>query len=293
MQRRANMQASSLIIILSILTILVQFIGYYFIESVFVLWTVSCFISFLSCHILQQRTITYNAAFNYSILTIFMSLIFIVLTYGNKQSILPYSEALIGLAVINWLIPSLNAFLRHMFDYGIKLDDYNEFFRNTSVIFLLFYVFILIYGNFSTHAFPWAYHGIAKSANFMPFQIISSHIENHYLDGSITMTMILNYLLPRVLLFLPYGFYTSLTLRNHPLLHKLVAFITLPLVIEVLQFFIVNKRCDIDDFIFATLGGLLGALVFVLMNLIFYAKTGKDFLKKESGFRYMGNLLHF
>ena len=293
MQRRANMQASSLIILLSILTILVQFIGYYFIESVFVIWAISSIITLLCCHILQERTITFNACFNYSILTVFISLIFIVLTYGNDKSFLSYSSTMLGIAVINWLIPTLNGAFRNMFAYGVRLEDYNDFFRNTSVVFILFYSILLIYGNFAVHAFPWAYHDIAGSANFVPFQIITTQIENYYLDGSTSLGVILTYLLPRILIFLPYGFYAGLALHRRPILYKLGALIALPLIIEIVQFFMFNKRCDIDDLIYALIGGFFGALLFFITNLIFRATTGKDFLKKETGSRYLGNLLHF
>ncbi len=293
MQRRANMQASTLVILLSILTILVQFIGYYFTPSVFVIWTLSCIITLLCCHILHERTITFNSCFNYSLLNIFMSLIFIVLTYGNDQAILPFSGTMIGIVVINWLAPAFIGLLRHTFDYGIRLDDYNVYFRNTSIVFVFFYTVILIYGSFATHAFPWLYHDIGTNANFMPFQIITTQIENNYLDGSVTLGAIFTYLLPRILYFLPYGFYLGLLLRKRPLLYKLAALTALPLIIEIVQYFIINKRCDVDDLIYGMLGGFFGILFFLLTNLLFRVKTGKDFLRKENGFRYIGDLLHF
>jgi VanZ like family. len=293
MQRRANMQASSLIILLSILTILVQFIGYYLFEPVFVIWAISCIASALCSYIIQERTITYNSCFYYSILTLFMSLIFIVSTFGNNQSVIPYSGAMLGIAVINWLVPSLSGYIRHMIDYGAKLEDYTEFFRNSSIVFLLFYAILLIYGSFVTDAFPWAYRDVTNSANFMPFQIITTQLDNYYLDGSVQLSDIFTYLIPRILIYSPFGFYVGLAFHKRPLWYKLVALLSLPFLLELLQYFIINKRCDIDDLIYALIGGALGALFFFLTNLVSRTTTGKDFLKRDTGLRYIENLLHF
>lgn len=293
MQRRANMQASSLIILLSILTILVQFISYYLFDSVLVIWLLAILVGSICCHILQQKTITFTSCFYYSVLNIFMSLIFIVMSYGNSNSPLPYTGTMLGIAMINWMVPAISGIVRHILEYGVKLEDYNDFFRNTSAVFILFYTCLFIYGSFWANAFPWFYQEIAAKANFLPFQIISTQIENYYLDGSTSLTTILTYLLPRVFLYIPYGFFVAILLRKYTLLYKLIAIISFPFVIELLQYFIINKRCDIDDFIYAIIGGILGSLVFFFINLLFNALTGKDFLGRESSFRYMSHLLHF
>ncbi len=293
MQRRSNIQASSLIISLSMLTIFLQLTGYYYIHSTFILWTASVLMNALCCHILQQRTFTFNATFHYSLLNMFMILLVIVLTYGSKDSLLPYSGILLGIAVISWLVPALSGLLRHLLTYGVVLEDYKEFFRNTSIVFILFYTIVLLVGSFGANAFPWAYRNIPESANLVPLKTLTNLIENYTLDGSSTFSEILSYLLPRLFLYLPYGFYIALAVRKYSVIHKLLLLISLPLVIEILQYFIINRRSDIDDFIFAFLGGILGIFTFFLVNLIFRVVTGKEFLKKETGLHYTGNLLHF
>ncbi|HWT74498.1 MAG TPA: hypothetical protein VN258_07230, partial [Mobilitalea sp.] len=214
MQRRMNIQASSLIILLSVLTILVQFTAYYFIEANYIIWGAACIITIVCCHILQEETSTYEACFQYSFLTLFISLVILVVTYfGNVQDFLPYSSIMLGIAVINWFLPLLHCFIRYMLEYGTKVDDFNEFYRNTSILFLVIYLSVIFYGAFVKNSFPWAYPLTYDTYNLMPFGILSTQIED-YLYGNIPLSDIITYLLSRTLVFLPYGFYITLLLRR-------------------------------------------------------------------------------
>jgi glycopeptide antibiotics resistance protein len=61
----------------------------------------------------------------------------------------------------------------------------------------------------------------------------------------------------------------------------------------VLQYIFFPARCDIDDVIYGLLGGLLGSLGFFLLNLIFKAFSGKEFLAKDPAYRFSNSSLHF
>lgn len=293
MQRRTNIQISSLISILSIITILVQFTTYYFIDAFYLIWGISCLISILCCHVLLEQTVTYEACFNYSLLTIFVSGIIVVLSYfGKNESLLPYTGTMLGIALINWLIPMLHCFLRYMLEYGTRIDDYNVFYRSSSIVFLLFYLAVLIYGSFAKDAFPWAYRAVAEHANFTPFEIIATQIEN-YLYGYIPLSDIFIYLLSRSITYIPYGFYISLVLRRQTRLPRIFALLSVPFTIEVLQFFIIPQRCDIDDLLYAFLGGVLGTVLFLITSIIFRAVSGRIFLGRDSDYRYSSSALRF
>lgn len=293
MQKRTNIQASSAIIILSILTILAQFATYYLFDSSFVIWGISCLISIVCCHLLLEQTTTYIACFNYSLITLFISFVIIIITYfGKVDTFLPYTGAMLGIALINWLIPLLHCLLRYMLDYGTKIDDFSDFYRNINIVFLLFYVFSIFYNNFAKSAFPWAYITTSTSANFYPFEIISVKIED-YIYGLASLGDIIAYLLSRILTYIPYGFFIVFVLRRQNRLIRVFALLLLPFLIEVLQFIIIPGRCDIDDLIYAFIGGLLGNLLFFLTNIIFRAFTGRAFMAGESDYRYSGHTLHF
>lgn len=293
MQRRSIVQTSTLIILLSILTILAQFTTYYFIEAKIIIWGISCLISFICCHIILEQTTTYEACFNYSLLSLFMSLMIIVITYfGNDQSFLPYSEAMLGIAVINWAAPMLHCFFRNLFDYGTRIDDFNLFYRNSSILFFLSYLAVLIYAAFAKDAFPSAYRAASETANWIPFELIATQIEE-YLFEQIPLSDIIIYLLFRIIFYIPYGFYIGLILRRKSRLPRFLALLLLPVVVELIQYFVISYRCDIDDIIYALIGGVLGLLLFLLLNVIFRGVSGKDFLMKDSDYRYSGGALHF
>jgi glycopeptide antibiotics resistance protein len=240
-----------------------------------------------------EQTVSYEACFNYSVLTLFISLIIVTLTYlGKSQSFFPYSGVMIGIAIINWFIPSIYCFLRYMLDFGTKIDDFNTFFRNNNIVFFLFYIGIIAYGSFAASAFPWAYRSVLDSANIVPFEVIATQIED-YLYELIPLSDIITYLLVRILLFFPYGFFITHVLRRQTRLPRFFALLLFPFVVEVFQYFVIPNRCDIDDILYAFIGGILGSLSYYLMNIIFRAFTGKDFLAIEGDYRFSHSSLHF
>lgn len=292
MKKRVSTQSSSLLVMLSLFTILIQFAAYYFFNYNIAIWGIACVVSIICCHILLCQTITYHICFDYSFLTMFMSLIIIILTYfGNNQDF-SYSGTMLGIAFINWLIPMLHCFFRYMLDYGTTVDDFNSFYRDSSIVFFIFYIGILIYGSFTPDVFGWAYKAIPDNAVFVPFKIITLQVK-HYLDGSVPFINIIIYLASRILIYLPYGFIIMLVLRRKSRLSKGLSVFILPFLIETVQYFTIPVRCDIDDLIYAVISSLLGFLAFMLINAIYRAFSGRNFLMNEETYRRYGNTLHF
>ena len=293
MQRRTNIQVSSLIILLSIITIIFQFVVYYYFVAFYVIWGVAILSTLLCCHILLEHTSTYEVCHNYSTLILFMSLIFILLSYlGDNQTFMPYTGNMLGIALINWLVPCLYCFLRNMLDNGTRFEDYNIFYRNHSLLFFFAYAGILLYAMFAEGAFPIAYKGTLDVPNVIPFEVITILIED-YLYGIIPLSDVLVYLFIRILIFLPYGFQISLLLRRRSRLLRLVMLILPPMVLELMQYFIISYRCDIDDVIYALIGGALGSILFHLCNLIFRTFTGKNFLANDMDYPFANSKIHF
>lgn len=293
MQKRVNAEISSLLVILGILTILIQFGAYYFLDLNIAVWGIACLISVLCCHILLGQSITFSVCFDYSLFTLFISLIVIVLSYTGKDTVfLPYTGIMLGIALINWLLPMLYCFIRYMLNYGSTLEGFPRFYRNSSIVFLVFYTAALLYGNFSVDAFGWDYATASNTAGFIPFTIISAQFSS-YLDGSIPLWDIVTYLSSRILVYIPYGFYIFLLLRRRSVLLRCLALLIVPFLIEAVQYFTWNARCNIDDLIYALLGGLLGFLAFIMTNAIYRTFAGRDFLISEGSYRRYGNPLHF
>ncbi len=293
MQKRSHIEISSLIAILSIITILIQFTAYYFFSSVYVVIGIACLVAALCTHILLEQTLTYQSSFIYLLLTLFISLVIIFLSYfGKDQNIIPYTEVLLGIVAVNWFIPTLHCYLRNMFDYGTRIEEFTPFFRNAGILFNLFYIGIVFYATLAEGVFPWAYRALPEQANFTPFWSIATQIED-YLNHMIPLSDIFTYLASRTLLYIPFGYYSILLLRRHSRLSRFLILFLLPVIIEAVQYFIVPNRCDLDDIIYGFIGGLAGALWFHLNNVIFHAISGKIFLAKDSDFRFSNNSLHF
>ncbi|MGF7141868.1 glycopeptide antibiotics resistance protein [Anaerotaenia torta] len=293
MQRRTNLLDSSFIIILSIATILIQFVIYYFFAAFYVIWGISSLITIISCHILLEQTAAYSTCFNYSALILFISSIILFLSFmGGSSFFLPYSNTMIGIAVINWLLPCLYCYLRNMLDYGTRFTDYRIFYRNDALLFFFLYLVILLYGNFATKAFPEVYRGTLDAANFLPFETITVLIED-YLYGVLPLSDILFYVFVRILVFLPYGFQMTFLLKRQSRLPRFLVLLILPCALEAAQYFIIPERFDVDDVIYAVIGGILGSILYYLCNFIFRSITGKDFLSRESDYPYSRPGLHF
>jgi len=294
--RSVYIKVTSLTVFLSILTILLEFSAYYFFAAWYPILGISCLVSMLCCHILLQQSNTYESCFIYTFLTVFISLIVTVLTYfsANHTSFIIYSHLLNGITLVNWLIPSVHCFIRYMTGYGVRIQHYNTFYRNNSIIFIIFYLGIIAYGSFSKDAFPKIYRAVmwADTVNFTPFLALAKQIED-YLYGIIPMRDIMIYLSSRILVFVPYGYYIALLTRKHSRLLKHLLFLLFPLLIEVLQYFFFISRSDIDDIIYGFLGCLLGSILFYLTNKIFRAISGRNFLERESFYGSFNRYLHF
>jgi glycopeptide antibiotics resistance protein len=179
-----------------------------------------------------------------------------------------------------------------MFDYGSRIEKFNAFYRNVSIIFILFYIGIVLYISFSDVSIPSLYRIRTNKENFTPFWWVATQIED-YINEMIPLSDIITYLLSRILIYIPYGFYGVLLLRYKSKLARLMFILLLPLGIELFQYFIIPSRCDIDDVIYALIGGLLGGLLYHFTNIVYRAVSGQDFLSKNSDYIYSNSTLHF
>lgn len=278
MHKRTYMEISSFIVLLSIMSIVLQFTSYYFIASEFLLLGLCSIISLLCNHILAEQSQSYQSCFLHSILSVFISLLIYSLTYfGENRDFIHYNEIIVGIVILNWVIPTLYCFLRQILGFGAPIQDFITFFRNNSLVFLTFYVTGFTYGQFAESAFPWIYQYPSEGINLRPFWSIASQIEAQ-INGSLELSQIISYLLSRILFYIPYGYFITLVLRNLPRLIRYLMLLLLPVAVEILQYYIIPSRCDIDDIIYGFIGSALGALLFYLTNVVFRVFSGREFL---------------
>ena len=295
MRRRSYIHVSSLIVVLSILTIIVEFTAYYFLSSIYPVLGISAVLLIVCSHILLEQSATYEIIFIYTLSNIFISTLITILTYysADHSSFITYSTTFHGIILINWLIPTIHCFIRYMVGYSLRITNYPSYHLKNSIIFILCYLGLLIYINFAEGSFPSFYPAViwSESVNITPFLTLSLEIED-YLYGIIPLSYIFIYLASRILILIPYGYYITLITKNRSRVLRFILFLLLPAGIEVLQFFFYPSRSDIDDLIYGLIGGIIGSLFFYLISITFRNISGKDFLERESIYSSF-NSLHF
>ena len=100
-------------------------------------------------------------------------------------------------------------------------------------------------------------HGI-RSLNLIPFK--SAMITN----GKINFSEMID----NVLVFCPFGIYIGVLYRRWNLSEKVLSFFCVSLIYEVLQYVLAIGRSDITDVIMNTAGGIIGLIVYSLLNKI-------------------------
>lgn len=254
---------------------------------------IAAIICFLFCHITLEQTLNYEFCFSYSLLNIFLCTIIILLSFvGSKETILTYHPVLFLFIAIDWFIPLLYSMIRNLADHSLKYSDFNVFYRNTSIVFIIFYLAILIVFLFLRNNSFVSYFTDINSINYVPFLSLATLIE-HYISGYFTLAELIRYLALCIALFIPYGFYSTLMFRYQNRIFRFFALLFLPLVIEILQLVFLLGKCDVDDVLLGLLGGFMGAILYHIVNSVYRTITDEDFLYKRTRYSFYGSSIHF
>ena len=200
-----------------------------------------------------------------------------------KGEWLPQSTAVLVGCLLAWLVPVVYACLFTWAEGSTVLPQFSAFYKKAAIFFYLVYFGILIYWFVVYCRIPEQ----EVTLQMIPFASFAA-----YIDGIISETVpvqrLLQYLLERILLFLPYGFFIAMVGRKLHSVLRLGLVLMLPLLVELWQYVFKFHSCDADDAIFAFLGGLFGMLLFVIFNALFQKTTGKNFDGSEVERDYYG-----
>ncbi len=160
---------------------------------------------------------------------------------SNPNAILSYDAVyIIGL---NWASIIIVGIVVKFFDKDSKLKYFNLFFRLSSIIFFVFYIFTLGYALFFDTS---GYRIEVSGINLIPFSTIIP-----YITGTVKANInisIMN-LLANILLFIPLGFHLSILLYKTKMFVKVGVLLIVPVFIELIQFIFTIGITDIDDVI--------------------------------------------
>ena len=200
-----------------------------------------------------------------------------------EGELLPATATVLLGCLLSWLVPVVYACLITWAEGSTIMPQFAGFYKKAAVFFYVVYFGILIY---------WfaAYCRIPEQE--VKLQLIPFASFAAYIDGIISETVpvqrLVQYLLERILLFLPYGFFIAMVGRKLHSMLRLGLVLILPVLVELWQYVLKFHSCDADDAIFAFLGGLIGMLVFVVFNALFQKTTGKNFDGSEVERDYYG-----
>ncbi|HIU66407.1 MAG TPA: VanZ family protein [Candidatus Caccomorpha excrementavium] len=191
---------------------------------------------------------------------------------------LPVDETLYWLPVFYLLIVETAGTLVRIFSGSRQLKNFNRFFLAGCIILGTVYLGALIYLLLAP--------GIRRepadgSMGWIPFASLSEYIEDA-IRGVGDAGRIVEYIVPRILIYVPFGFYISVILGKNTVILRFPLILLLPIGIEWAQWQFQLGRADIDDVIFGVIGGIAGVLLYYVLNAVSRACAGRSLLERES-----------
>lgn len=279
-------------ILFSILTLVLEFGAYYFLTVSIFTFLFTAFLALLFCHLTLTISQHFETCFSYQLLHLLMwGIILFLLFIGNDSDFISYSLQLFLFPFIHWACCVLYSILRNLWDEGGRFTGFKNYFRNSSLLFLLVYAAFLVYWLFLSNTDS-SFHTESFSVNLIPFLTLASLITD-FIDKNITLSHIFAFLGDRALIYLPYGFFCILLARKQPRLIRFLLLLLFPFIIEVLQGILQLGSSDIEDVLYGLLGGFSGGLLYHLLNRTYQNVKGMDFLATSRRFYSGRSSLHF
>ena len=177
------------------------------------------------------------------------------------------------------VIAALGVVVRMLSGDG-RFENFKRFFLVTNLILGALYawglVWVLLLHNRE-------YSPFTGSMQWIPFARLSEYIED-VIMGIGEMQDVIGYLAVRILLYVPYGYYCAVLLKDNLVLVRFPLIVLLPIAVEGVQRIGSLGGTDIDDVIFGIIGGMLGVLVYCVIDGLRRVITGKGLLERESSY---------
>lgn len=286
MRNKNSIQFTTVIILLSLLTVFGEFALLYLMSNDFLATLIGCGIVLFLSILLLFTAYNFEAIFIYMLLNVVLSSLLATYSFWEiRYFYYSLDNYDLWIVLINFTVPCLLCLICNLFDQN-SLANYHQFARNSSLLFVVYYLFIYIYIEFTPHTDSiWS----SGNTNLIPFYTIAGYIENYiYQVGS--MKDIFHHLLIPIVLYIPAGFLLAVCMRRTNRVFRLFVALLLPLITEGIQYLTHVNSLNIDDVIYGFLGGILGQLLFFLLNALFLRIKGLEFLEEERSYR---STLHF
>ncbi len=277
MNKRA-VNISSLVILLSLLCFIMEVCMYYFIPQHYITVLFAAVVSLGLSHFFLESSLNYDYNFIHASFMVITALAFAMIVYIiQPNEWIHFDFSLVVLVLINWIIPFLYCCIRDLTDRGPRFDGYHIFFHRMSVFFIIIYLFALIKQYFITPIIP-PYEALKFGAHdFIPFMATGSYIEKSLKLGTDLLPLYL-YMAQIICLGIPFGYFSRIYLRKLNMVLRIIVYLILAAIPEVIQSATGLGRADLDDYVMFLIGALIGVIIFHIMNGIFQSVTSRDFM---------------
>lgn len=279
---KRSVNISSFVILLSLLAFIAVIGVYYFVPYHWISVVFATILSVALSHFCLESSLDYGYSFLHAAFMVISTLIFSIVIYAIQPNPwIQYDFSMVFLVLINWLTPFIYSFLRDLFDHGPRFDNYRLFFHRMVLLFLVIFLFVIVKQYFLTPIVP-PYEEMPFGAhNFVPFMATATYIETA-LRGGLDLSLLFAYIAEVIAMGIPIGFLCRVYLRNRIFFVRLLTYIVIPVLLEVLQYAAGLGRGDIDDVTFSLIGILIGVLLFHLMNSLSQSVSNREFMMSRS-----------
>ena len=273
---------SSLVILLSLVSFIAEACLYYLVNYHWISIDFTVIYSVGLSHFCLESSLNYgysflHAAFMVPITFIFSTVIYLI---QPNQWIL-YDISMVVLVLVNWLVPFLYSNIRDMLDRGPRFDGFHLFFRRMSILFIVFFLFVLIKQYFLTPITP-PYQELPFGAhNFIPMMTTASYIE-FALKSHVSLAPLFCYIGEMVAIGIPIGFFVRIYGARLPFVLRLLIYVGIPVILELLQDLAGRGWGDIDDVTMSLFGILIGVILFYLLNGLSQSVSNREYMMSRS-----------
>lgn len=273
---------SSLVILLSLVSFIAEACLYYLVNYHWISIVFAVIFSVGLSHFCLESSLNYgysflHAAFMVTITFIFSTVIYLI----QPNQWIHYDFSMVVLVLVNWLVPFLYSNIRDMLDRGPRFDGFHLFFRRMSILFIVFFLFVLIKQYFLTPITP-PYQELPFGAhNFIPMMTTASYIE-FALKNHVSLTPLFCYIGEMVAIGIPIGFFVRIYGARLPFVLRLLIYVGIPVILELLQDLAGRGWGDIDDVTMSLFGILIGVILFYLLNGLSQSVSNREYMMSRS-----------
>ena len=273
---------SSLVILLSLVSFIAEACLYYLVNYHWISIVFAVIFSVGLSHFCLESSLNYgysflHAAFMVTITFIFSTVIYLI----QPNQWIHYDFSMVVLVLVNWLVPFLYSNIRDMLDRGPRFDGFHLFFRRMSILFIVFFLFVLIKQYFLTPITP-PYQELPFGAhNFIPMMTTASYIE-FALKSHVSLAPLFCYIGEMVAIGIPIGFFVRIYGARLPFVLRLLIYVGIPVILELLQDLAGRGGGDIDDVTMSLFGILIGVILFYLLNGLSQSVSNREYMMSRS-----------